>query len=216
MADDLIHCPSCGFQLRLPTELYGTAVECPQCHARFTAPAPTVRPAADRPPPGREYDANARATDQNDYAPAPSGNPVAAPAIALLIASLLGLLFDAYMMLSVQIVKSQPRDWEARIDQELNKNRDLTAAQRQQMRAYLSPDNVVFYGLTGCGTILVGNLITAAGAALMLARRGRAMGILGCILALNPVNLPTCFLQVPFGVWGLIALLSESGRRAFR
>ena len=35
MPDDLIHCPACNFQLRLPHELYGTPVECPQCHARM-------------------------------------------------------------------------------------------------------------------------------------------------------------------------------------
>jgi hypothetical protein len=216
MADDLIHCPSCGFQLRLPTELYGTAVECPQCHSRFTAPAPTVRPAAGRPTLGREYDAALPSRDELDYVPIQDGNPVAAPAIALLIVSLLGLLFDAYMMLGVQAVKSQPRDWEARIELELNKNRDLSAQQRQEFREILSADNVTFYGLTGCGTTLVGNLLTAAGAALMLARRGRGVAILGCIFALNPVNVPTCLLQVPFGIWGLIALLGEPGRRAFR
>ncbi len=216
MADDLIHCPSCGFQLRLPTELYGTAVECPQCHARFTAPAPVARPAADRPPPGREYDAAIPAHVQYDRALGQGGNPTAAPAIALLITSLMGLLFAAYIMVMVQVVKSQPLDWEARIDQELNKNKDITAAQRQEIRRMFSADNVALYGLGWCATILVGNLITAAGAALMLARRGRSLGILGCIFALNPINLPACFLQVPFGIWGLLVLMSESGRRVFR
>jgi len=34
MADDLIHCPTCNFQLRLPPDLYGREVECPQCHSQ--------------------------------------------------------------------------------------------------------------------------------------------------------------------------------------
>src|SRR5271168_4854198 len=93
MADDPIHCPSCRFQLRLPTDLYGSEVECPQCHGRFTAPVPVARPAAVRPPPGREYDAVGQpAGGEYDYAP--TTNPVAAPGIALLIMSVLGIAVD--------------------------------------------------------------------------------------------------------------------------
>src|SRR5580700_7086364 len=96
MADDLIHCPSCGFQLRLPTDLYGSEVECPQCHGRFTAPVPVpvAKPTPVRPPPGREYDAVGQpAVGEFDTAPA-TANPVAVPAIALLVLSVLGIAVD--------------------------------------------------------------------------------------------------------------------------
>ena len=48
MADDLIHCPSCNFRLRLPAELLGQEVECPQCHNRFTAGGPVSDAASAR------------------------------------------------------------------------------------------------------------------------------------------------------------------------
>jgi hypothetical protein len=60
------------------------------------------------------------------------------------------------------------------------------------------------------------NLLTVLAAVMMLIRRGYVLAVIGCVLALNPVNLPGCLLLVPFGIWGLIALLSEPGRRAFR
>jgi hypothetical protein len=215
MPDDLIHCPACHFQLRLPPELYGSGVECPQCRTRFTAPVPVVRPAGVRPPPGREYDAGPPAAPYDDYAP-PTANPVAAPAIALLIVSVLGLLFDGYMITGVKAIKAQPKLWEDRIDDELDKNPDYTPEQRKQMKEMLSIENVDYYGTRGCGTLLAGNLLTTLAAVLMLTRRGYAFAVIGCLLALDPVNFPTCFLQVPFGIWGLVALFSESGRRAFR
>ena len=71
-------------------------------------------------------------------------------------------------------------------------------------------------GPAAFGAIMGVNLLTALGALLMLMRRGYLVALVGCIAALNPVNVPCCLLQVPFGIWGLIALLSDSGRRAFR
>jgi hypothetical protein len=207
MPDDLIHCPSCNFQLRLPHELYGSPVECPQCHTRFTAPVPAASAA-----PGSGYEVLGQ--PPGDYGVVP--NPAAAPGIALLIVSILGLLLDLWLVLGVQAIKAQPKIWEDQIERELDRNPSYTPEQRRQLREILSVENVTSYGLTGCGTFLVGNAITALGAVFMIARRGYALAIIGCILALNPVNLPACFLSVPFGIWGLIALMSQSGRRAFR
>jgi hypothetical protein len=215
MADDLIHCPSCGFQLRLPTELYGTAVECPQCHARFTAPAPTAQPAADRPPPGREYDANAPVVAPIDYAP-PAGNPVAAPAVALLVVSLLGVISDLLGIGWAKLAKDNPQVFQQQLQRQLEADPNLTPQDRQQMEKMLSLENVTHFLNLDCGISLALNLVTALATVQMLRRRTYALAVLGCVLALNPANVPMCALQVPFGIWGLIVLLTENGRRAFR
>ncbi|HEX4588742.1 MAG TPA: hypothetical protein VH120_02355 [Gemmataceae bacterium] len=211
--DDLIHCPACNFQLRLPTDLYGTAVECPRCHTRFTAPVPAVRPAGDRPPPGREYDAGVPVARSDDYRPR-SGGGLTAAAIALLITSLLSTAFYGYMAIAFVEVKRDPADFDQAMKDAIDNNPNIQPNDRARAHqwALWMREN----GLAVCATEAAINFVTLLGAALMLARRGYPLGILGCLLALNPTNCPGCFLQVPFGIWGLVALFSESGRRAFR
>ena len=71
------------------------------------------------------------------------------------------------------------------------------------------------YGATVCGVLLGLNLITALGAIQMLRRRTYGLAIVAALLALNPVNLPCCVLQLPFGIW-LVVLLRGDVRIAFR
>src|SRR4051795_9555308 len=114
MADDLIHCPSCNFQLRLPPGLYGQSVECPQCHTRFTAPVPRAAPAGDQPPPVRGYDAVARpaAVDFGEPGYArPAGGALTAPAVALLVVSLLSAAFCGYMLLAFVELGRNPAEF---------------------------------------------------------------------------------------------------------
>jgi hypothetical protein len=216
MADDLIHCASCGFQLRLPTELYGTAVECPQCHSRFTAPAPTVRPAADRSPPGREYNAVARAVeDEYDRGPQSAGASLTAPAVCLLVTSLIGVVLSGFMTLAFIDAQNDPAEYDKGVQEALDRNPNLQPAQRAQVKRWA--DEAREYGTATFGTLLGLNLVTALGAVQMLRRRMYGLAVLGCVLALNPANISCCFLgQVPFGLWGLIALMTDDGRRAFR
>jgi hypothetical protein len=215
MADDLIHCPSCGFQLRLPTDLYGSAVECPQCHSRFTAPAPAARPMADRPPPGREYDAVVSADGGgHDYLPPERGNPLMAPAIALLIVSLSATCFTAYGTLVWLTLQHDQVQFDAMMDQAIDKNPQIQPQDRARARQMMIQfrDQIPII----CGVLSAINIVTVLGAVMMLARKAYWLAMIGCICALNPVNIPCCLLQLPFGIWGLIALLGESGRRAYR
>jgi hypothetical protein len=208
MADDLIHCPSCGFQLRLPAELYGSPVECPQCHVRFTAPVPAAHPAGPRPPTASEYDVVAR--------PAYDGgpNPLTAPAVALLITSLLGAAGWAYFALGLIELKNNPAQLDQIVQDAINKNPQIRPEDRAEVKRIF--DQMIEVGPPWSFGIGAVNLATALGAVFMLIRRGYVLALLGTVLALNPINVPCCLLQVPFGIWGLIALLSESGRRAFR
>jgi hypothetical protein len=215
MADDLIHCPSCGFQLRLPTELYGTTVECPQCHTRFTAPVPAAQPPAVRPPPGREYDANAPTiSDAYGHDVPPAGAGLTAPAVCLLVTSLIGVIFSGYTAIAFVQVKNQPAEYDKAVQDAIAKNPKMTAEEQEVFKqwAKLALD----YGPPTCGTLFGLNLVTAFGAMQMLRRRMYGLAIFASVLALNPANVACCFLcQTPFGLWALIVLLSGNGRRAF-
>src|SRR6266480_1742020 len=96
MADELIRCPSCNHELRLPSELLGQTVECPQCGSRFAAPAPSrapmVRPVGQA---GLGYD------DSGPQAPV-AGPSLRAPAIALLIVSGLAALLQVYSIANAE------------------------------------------------------------------------------------------------------------------
>jgi hypothetical protein len=209
MADDLIHCPSCNFELRLPPELYGTPVECPQCHARFTAPAPAVRPAADRPPPGREYDASRPAYDAPAYPPdaGQAASAVKAPAIILLILTVLSLLLNVYsaavadsailQMRQMAADPNMPAQW-ADILQKIADSTDP---------ALVRVEHLVFAAV---------NLVTVAGAIQMMRLRTFWLAVVGAILAFNPFNCPCCVTQLPFGIWALVVLFRSDVRMAFR
>src|SRR5262249_15248486 len=124
MADDLIHCPSCGFQLRLPPELYGQSVECPQCHTRFTAPVPSAAPRMRRPP-GREYDATARPAPDDFSSPVAlpsSGGALTAPAVCLLVSSLVALIASAYMAFAFFALQNNPAEFDRAIQEAFDKN----------------------------------------------------------------------------------------------
>ncbi|HEY1376050.1 MAG TPA: hypothetical protein VGF55_04620, partial [Gemmataceae bacterium] len=114
MAEDLIHCPSCNFQLRLPPDLYGREVECPQCHTRFSAPVPRAAPTAGAPPTVQPY--NGGRPQAVDFAgPAygpPAGGALTAPAVALLVVSLLSALFCGYMTISFVAVGHNPAEFD--------------------------------------------------------------------------------------------------------
>jgi hypothetical protein len=213
MPDDLIHCPACSFQLRLPHELYGSPVECPQCHTRFTAPVPAVRP-APAPPPGREYDAAYHAPQDDDYRRPAGGGGLTAAAIALLVVGLLSTLIFGIMARASIVIKSDPAQFDQLLREVEDRNPNIDQDERDQLRQLLGwfRDN----GAVACGIEAALNLITVLGAIMMLVRRGYGLAMLGCVLALNPTNLPGCILQMPFGIWGLVALFSESGRRSFR
>ena len=53
------------------------------------------------------------------------------------------------------------------------------------------------------------------GALQMLRARAYGFAVLGAVLALNPLNLPCCLAQFPFGLWALAVLLNPDVRRAF-
>jgi hypothetical protein len=210
MPDDLIHCPSCGFQLGLPTHLYGSSVQCPQCHVQFTAPVP--RPQGQGPIAADQ----SHFDDYHSDAKTPGGGPLTAPAIALLVFSVLSAVMSLLGLAWANIAQQNPAAFDKALKQQLDSDPDMTPQERQDMEDLLTLENVVRFLHLDCGISLAANLVTALGAIQMLRRRTYWLAVLACVFALNPANIPCCAAQFPVGIWGLIALISQSGRRAFR
>jgi len=210
MADELIRCPSCNHELRLPHELLGQTVECPQCGSRFGAPAPNRAPMVRAAPDhvathAGEIDPGARRVSQS----------LRAPAIALIVTAILSIVADVFGLLGAAGVHTDPNEWERRLDVELNAKPDLPPDQRAWMKEVLSAEAVASKLGTCCGIQLVLNLAVLLGAVQMLRQRFYGFAVLASILALSPVNIPVCLVQLPFGLWALIVLLDHNVRRSF-
>jgi len=221
MADDLIYCPSCRHKLQLPTELYGQTVECPQCHTRFAAPVPQAAPPVVRPVgtapthPAANYGPG-YAPDTQELAWQAAASSARAPAVALLILSLLSGLMWGLVILVGQSAKAQPAVWEGEIRKQLDQNPDIGAEDKDRLLEMMSAENVARYGMIYGGIGLVTNVLTVVGAISMMRLGSYGLAMIGSLAALNPINVPCCLLEAPFGLWALIVLLNGDVRRAFR
>lgn len=216
MADPLIRCPACDHELRLPVELFGKTVECPQCGTRFTSPVPdamaappVVRAAEER---GPAYADDIQALQYR------AGNSLRTPAVILLVLSGINLFMNGYSILTSREMVSDPDAFEVQMHQEIDRQPNLKAEQRDMLKSWFSADMVKKYSqwiLICPGILTVAALITVIGCVQMLRLRAYGLCVLGCILALNPLNCPCCLLEVPFAIWGLVVLLNSDVRRAF-
>src|SRR5438876_949430 len=158
MADELIRCPSCDHALRLPRDLFGQTVECPQCGNRFAAPAPSapsaVRAAGE---PSPVYGG------ESDFAALRARQSARAPAVALLITSILGMGVGVLGLLFAGQIHANPNGFDADIHKALDDNPDLQPDQRITLKEVLTAENVASYTATCCGIGLVGNLAVMLG-----------------------------------------------------
>jgi predicted Zn finger-like uncharacterized protein len=208
MAIEVIACPNCRHQLRVPDHLLGTAVRCPQCRAFFRAPlrrddgslaepellsdVPTVEPVGGRPP-GR--------------------SPALVPGILLLLVGLIGLLmngFTAYRMLfQTDDMVTQFRDILS----------DPNGPFRKQLGEQAKPEEITPERVRQWGNvsaIFAGvNLLIVLGAICILSLRFYGFSILTCVLAILYVWLLCCLISGPFGIWALIKLLDPQVRASF-
>src|SRR5438105_1702235 len=120
MADELIRCPSCDHALRLPAELAGRPVECPQCRTRFTAPVPERAVPAVRPVP------------DDGAGPAPdaaaaqwAAAALRAPAAILLALAGLAVLWDGLALSGLIAIRNDPKAYTDAVQREMDNNPDF-------------------------------------------------------------------------------------------
>jgi NADH:ubiquinone oxidoreductase subunit 5 (subunit L)/multisubunit Na+/H+ antiporter MnhA subunit len=214
--DELIYCPACNHRLRLPADLLGQSVECPQCHAHFAAPggssAPVVRPAPQvAPASGPSY------ADDSEARVHRGRGMLTAPAVCLLIVAVLSGLLNFFLLAFGVSVESDPAEFRDQLQAHMARNPNLTPEQRRTLEQLdKNPEQLAWWcEIIGGGSVAAAAL-TALGAIAMLARRMYWLALLGALAALNPIDCCCVDVNIPFAIWALIVLLSADGRAAFR
>jgi hypothetical protein len=238
---EVVTCPKCERQLRVPDELIGQRVKCPTCGPNFTAninrkdpkedagdelPRPSAPMLTEPQYPVSEGDQSTetrsprpRERSEDDYEQSYSRdrsrkrplNSLKPPAICLLTLSVITLGCDAWGAFRALFLPVPT------VQQALD---SIPAGMRGQGNEEgVKIALTLFTGPSGAALALVGLLFTfviIAGSIAMIAGRMRWLGILASIAALlNNFQYCCCVLTLPFGIWSLVLLLGEDVKRAF-
>lgn len=225
----VVRCPACSHLVAVPEEYFGKVVTCLQCHAVMEVP---VRELMKQQPvrlvrPGRRK-----------VAPF-----VFVPMFGLLLLGGAGVLVNSYLWYSMsrdeevaksfvrflvlQQIKESPEPLERRRDADGKlippteaevaeaeaRQRDFVQDQEKRIAEtvavtapYAAPAQIPFI-FVSLGVFL--------GGVAFAARRWYPLAFIGCGLALLNINHACCVPGAIVGIWGVIALISEDGRRHF-
>jgi predicted Zn finger-like uncharacterized protein len=230
MPEVILNCPQCQRQLRVTEELMGRPVKCPACGLVFTLPAgtspqqATPLPALSQPAPSvelapedradpfaypyEEHRRRVRGVEPLDFDGGDSergSSLLAAPAICLLVAGILGILANlgqvAFVLLNPRepppANRPEPKDFAERFERAFEEGQS-------------GPKPVIF----GLFFALV-SLFVTIGAALMLTRRFYGLAIASTIVAMLNIGNCCCVLGLPFGIWALVILSRPEVKRLF-
>ena len=203
-----IICPACQHRLRIPEDLMGTPVQCPDCGTEFIAPPPAggsegrsaiaqpmeVMPVAG----GRAF----RDDEDTGYDPRIAAGKIRAPAIGLLICGFGNLAMNAYSAFDAVVRPDEIR----KQFQQMQAMMALPAAPMDAARIALFSG--VLFGLLGLFQIACGYA--------MLSRRSYVLSVIGAFLAIATCNAPCCLVNLPVGIWALVILLQADVKASFR
>jgi predicted Zn finger-like uncharacterized protein len=218
---EVVTCPQCERQLRVPDELVGQRVKCPTCGTNFTATVGSVlegsepKPAnLDAAPLSAVRDREAQFADADDTRlnrdeakRRRALSSLMAPAICMLIMGILGLCVAAYLGFNAIIVGN------ITVKDFIDQNPGLKG--QEQMAETLLKIMGGPGGLTLAGVFLLMSLSMIGAGIAMLTGRARWLAILGSILAMGNISC-CCIFALPFGLWSLILLLNEDVKNSFR
>lgn len=204
---EVASCPACNHLLRVPLELLGVRVQCPECKAFFLAPTrePNGTLTASRPLP-------------TPSVPRKRADPMLlAPAFGLLLCGVAALVvngvFTYRLAANPAAVKDAIRYQLAQL-RKLGLAQDVPPAEQEraegeQAERVLPVFRVALPVATGVSAaVLLGGLS-------ILFRWNRRLAQLSCVLA--AVNVPhlCCVPGAVVGLWGLLMLASSEGRDHF-
>src|SRR5262245_40160894 len=202
MPIEVIFCQVCNHKLRIPEELMGKPVQCPECKSVFIAPPPNPQGSAST------------AIQETARPSVPSFHPseferpemphtgdsegkVMAPAFALLAVSLLGVLLNIVELLLTVV------------------NPNLM---KQAMAAFKPPPgmDITTLQLVGRSVFLLVSFVAVMGAVAMMKRTLYPLAIIGSLAAIFNIGDCCCILGAPAGIWALIVLFQSDVRESFR
>jgi Zn-finger nucleic acid-binding protein len=201
---EVIFCPACNHKLRVPEDLMGRPVQCPQCKGVFVAPPPMTA-ITDRPPESVPADAtqDTRQGLDDDWSVERRQRPVSgkiAPAAICLMLTALGHL--GLNIWGVIQAATQPE------------------MLRKQVQAFAPgipmPFDIARLSLIACSAFALVSLFQAFCGFAMFSRRSYSLAICGAVLSLANCNQLCCFGSIPVGIWALIVLFQSDVRGSFR
>jgi hypothetical protein len=209
----LNHCTNCGRPLRVPDELIGRNVKCPDCGTVFQSTAEGGQPAAAAAQPADDFTTPRPGDSLWDRQRA--AGRLTGPAIGLLVLSTIWLVATGLFLMFALYLQSDPQEFAKAVeDAKRNQGRQLTDEEKRQIDRVF--DLLISPGFVGfLGTALFLNGIILIGAIQMLRMRTRALAVVAAILACIPLLSPCCFMGIPFGVWALVALFRPGIPEAF-
>jgi predicted Zn finger-like uncharacterized protein len=228
---EVVTCPQCERQLRVPDELVGQRVKCPTCGTNFTAnvsagPPISAEDEAGHQPahPHEAYQGEERPRQRvsdefEDQAYDESGAPrrserkqralnsLKAPAILLIVTGVLGILVNIFQIGFVALAKPAPPPPVVANGVKPNPMDDLL---REIQKNQAGPLPIVL----GVVFLVISSIVVLGGIA-MLRGRGYGLSTAGTILAMVNLGNCCCILGLPFGIWSLVVLLNEDVKNAF-
>src|SRR5262245_17755706 len=215
MPEQIIHCPQCQRQLRVPEEMVGRLVKCPTCSTQFTVSAEGQPNRAEAPPPAAEPPAPRRREPEYEELPPeeeprPSrrpryedqGDPRAAvrslvlpPAICLIVYGVLVVLVELLI-----VVGNLIRGKQAFKDE---------AAQFQFGPQKVDPQSLETMWpiiLSGIAVLALLGLLVMLSGIQMMRFRTYGLALTGSIVAMLLFYPCCCLLGMPFGIWSIIIL----------
>lgn len=200
---EVISCPACRHVVRVPADWLGTAVQCPECQAKFTAPVRRD---------GRLTEPVLLSEPAKAGRPRSGGDPLFwLPAWGLMLVGAVGVAVNGF---TLAVVAREPAAFAA---QKRAEAEDLARRFGQDPAAAADSWFITPPGLAGAaGYGVACGLAAFAGGLAMATRRGYRVAQLGCVLA--AVNLPAlcCVPGAVFGLWGMLLLAGDEGRGHFR
>jgi hypothetical protein len=203
---EAIFCPACRHKLRIPEDLLGTEVQCPECKAQFVAPPPPPGAAAapnavrERLPPPSPHDERGDEYIRQDEPRADAGRKVIPPAVGVFLAAGAHLLMNGMAVVQAIFAPEQ-------LQQAAQQMRNMFPAAPQMDIARLS----LIGGILFIGVSVVQALCGLA----MLTRRSYALSLVGAALCVANCNQVCCLLSIPVGIWALVVLMTPDVRASF-
>ena len=210
MSAEIIPCPACRHDVRVPESLFGQPVRCPACKAYFTAPTRdaqgilgTAELLADAPvvaPMSRLDDGPQARLDQS---------PIFVPAILLLLVGIIGSLVNG---IQVYQTVANPEAAKAQVMEGMKKAAEIL---KQEIKQEQDDQAVEVAPSLQLSAFLI-SLVPLVGAIAMLRMRGWWLALFGSLGALVDVGSCCCLIGAPVGIYCLIKLCDPQIRAMFR
>ncbi len=201
MSVEVIQCPACQHQLRVPESLFGEPVTCPQCRITFRAPRRLADGTMEQPEMLAQTSASA--------AKAKSSSKLLMPGLAVFLVGVMGLFSNGLIVYRCYNDPDKLIDEYVEILKEPAYQKMLEGKQitRDEVKEAVNQGRQWFIGMGVLSAIVV------AGGIGILTSRFYWLSVIASGIAI--VNPPCCCLGLPAGIFGLVRLFDPDSRALF-